>query len=95
MTTPAHTPGPWRYAPFGELGDWEDVYGADGVLVCRMESGPAEDNAALIAAAPDLLVTLMQMLEAYEGHLNEAGYNPDQSSVVIAAREAIANATGK
>ena len=64
MSAARHTPGPWEAAghcirsPFAH-GDPEKR----GFLVaeCCFGSMPAEANARLIAAAPDLLATLTQL----------------------------------
>ena len=57
-TMSKHTPGPWKLSR-----DGNDIENADGAGVCAMyadETAPA--NAALIAAAPDLLEALERAL---------------------------------
>lgn len=69
MTT-KHTPGPWKVAPIG-FNCGGDIIGGDGshVVACGITTGPphlqllAEANAHLIAAAPDLLGTLEEILK--------------------------------
>ena len=79
-----HTPGPWAVAgPTKYLNQTQIepsigcVYGAGAELVA---------NAALIAAAPDLLAALRRMLESVTG--------VDQVSAVNEARAAFEKATG-
>lgn len=72
--TPAHTPAPWRFD-----GDWHRIpaiFGADGKHVASVEKDAREAtperaaNAALIAAAPDLLRVaelLVDWLDEEEG----------------------------
>ncbi len=55
-----HTPGPWRAMPYRK------VNGADGVEVCALQSRKievADANAHLIAAAPDMLEALENLVE--------------------------------
>ena len=60
MTTTKHTPGPWYYT--GEY-----VNTATGDNICRIQGritlrdGAADANAALIAAAPELLSALQAL----------------------------------
>lgn len=97
-----HTPGPW------ETGTQTK---GSTTLVSRIETGfavaemrnvhfreEAEANARLIAAAPELLEALQTFLTEYV-QLVESGdagfWNADEEEKVIAARAAIAKATGK
>ena len=57
----AHTPGPWNVSPPCELSPRYSVY-HNGPLV-YVERG---EDARLIAAAPDLLVALQDLLSATE-----------------------------
>lgn len=81
-----HTPGPWHAMPFK---GGETIYAADSHRVAEcLASGKhgeaAEANARLIAAAPELLAALQNILAA----------NPDLAEVADEARAAIAKATG-
>ena len=82
-TRTPHTPGPW-YAP-------RMLYGDQGLIVAE-ETGENiavsydKKNARLIAAAPDLLAALTQIIDAYE-----TGGEGDFD----AAMRAIALATGQ
>jgi len=99
-----YTPGPWNYAGPSDIG--RDTYSIYGNGPLAYTAGPsdygdaAEANARLIAAAPDLLAALKQIME-WEGYDHEAGYYPDEdteqraSEVWNDAKAAIAKATGQ
>jgi hypothetical protein len=92
--TAQHTPGPWYY---------DGISGTDAhiIHVCEGEiaeafrdavgAGPAEANARLIAAAPDLLAALEEMCEGWPPQ------NPDSPyfATYNQARAAIAKARGE
>lgn len=91
MTT-QHTPGPWTIRPY----NFDDVQGAHGIFPegCRIpichsimgnDLGQADANARLIAAAPDLLACLLDVLDA-DGDLYAMDFDR--------YRAAIAKATG-
>lgn len=69
-----HTPGPWRISDSSWVTNHRDIdaptHGALAVVVWRMEederSPECEANAALIAAAPDLLAALEVAADALE-----------------------------
>jgi len=101
-----HTPGDWyvetdeRYGPdhaYIRTGE-----GRDGVLICTMNRTvrhrltPPNDiaaDAALIAAAPDLLVALEDTLEWLQtGKVDGVGF--DEKSIVDSLQEAINKAGG-
>lgn len=75
-----HTPGPWTIADDGTIET--QFAGRVGHL-----SGVWINDARLIAAAPDLLAALQEMLIYAEGHVEEAH--------ILYARAAIARATGE
>ena len=105
----SHTPGPWRIV------DGTEVRGADGTIVCntadyRVPAPAAEavavPDAALIAAAPDLLAALNQIAVLAEygttgpGKCGSRALNAEQATslrlaVSDIARAAIARATGQ
>lgn len=90
MTAAAkHTPGPWK-AQRGS-GDYGMEVVADRKVICETISPPHDDNAHLIAAAPDLLSAckfLYERSQAFPDFYNETfGY-------AQAARAAIAKAQG-
>ncbi len=73
---------PWRTGPI----NYADVYGADGELVALVPKGPnAVETARLIAAAPELLEALKEILSR----------NGFEQGEWAAARAAIAKAEGK
>ena len=88
MSSPRqHTPGPWHLNPRG----W--VVQSTGDIVTRLECSNNKDwDARLIASAPELLAALECILKRYES----AGVQcyPEARREVIAARAAIAKATG-
>lgn len=94
-----HTPGPWREGRDGNL----RVYGPDGQgdasgLIAEVFKGRA--NVRLIAAAPDLLAALKQLMKAYESVLPGLAKIAVQDYALIndapvAADRAIAKAEGK
>ena len=106
MSMSKHTPGPWvRHPDYPwiikqDLSPIADV--TDGMTVCNTtaheNSGffPTPDegraNARLIAAAPELLAQLENILRAYGSEYESHSFN--QWPEVIKARAAILNATG-
>ena len=89
-----HTLGPWKYdinksATEAIIVDWE---GYTVVELHALEnstcSSDLEDNACLIAAAPDMLNALMDFV-SYFGHDNDNGLD----EMLTNARAAIAKAT--
>jgi hypothetical protein len=85
-----HSPGPWiktRQEQTVELTNLDVVRGPNGIPICYVGE---TNSSGLIAAAPDLLEALEQILDkAYRQNWNE-GY-PQQ---VQAAEKAIAKAKG-
>ncbi len=91
---PSHTPGPWRII------DGTEVRGADGTIVCntadyRVPAPAAEavavPDAALIAAAPDLLAALQRIIRAAD----RMPIDSPLDGIIDEARAAIARATGQ
>ena len=93
VTQGKHTPGPWRYAPTNTETVSHLVRCSEGYAVADVTHWfdlPADANARLIAAAPD-------MLEALEFIAGYAAMEPRIASdevVIERARAAIAKATG-
>jgi hypothetical protein len=84
-----HTPGPWKATadPYSDV-----VVDAAGVELCVMVgSGPQADNARLIAAAPELLEALRDLVQ-----LEADGRAESESAIEYweRARAAIAKAEG-
>jgi hypothetical protein len=65
----AHTPGPWGYEvhEFGTVitSEGHSLGTAHGTIVIKGGEWPHADNARLMAAAPDLLQAMKELLEAY------------------------------
>lgn len=99
-----HTP--WTHEWVEESSDWV-VFGcvyppdADGIAhqpgICTLSDSCDEDEARLIAAAPDLLAVAIKSHEPYEG-LSEvdirALYGPEEAELAMSLRAAISRATG-
>jgi len=52
-----HTPGPWRAEQFGEV-QWAVKTEGEWDFICTTSQGNDEDNAILIAGAPDMFAAL-------------------------------------
>ena len=93
MTT--HTPAPWQVisdVPMAEIG-YRAILAQDGETICN-PSPMGGANARLIAAAPNLLAALRDLLRV--DCMAEAGmYRADRSEVQDRARAAIAKAEGR
>ncbi|MFJ3486620.1 hypothetical protein ACIPL1_24925 [Pseudomonas sp. NPDC090202] len=90
MSAQTHTPGPWRAAPSGQI-----VGGPTKVRqICKIWNTRDREqdlaNASLLAAAPDLLTALQDLLFAYEDPENTGSTHDEK---VAAARAAISKAT--
>lgn len=94
MTT-THTPGPWTLGDENDPLVFSPVAGAYVAQVLAYDGGSLRSNyaadAALIAAAPDLLAALRTLVDYFGPH-------PDVDNgldeALTAARAAIARATG-
>ena len=84
-----HTPGPWFTETLSPIGHCA-IVDADGFTIAD-PSPMGQDNARLIAAAPDMLEALRAMVDYF-------GQHPDVDNgldeTLTAARAAIARATG-
>lgn len=96
MTNP-WTPGPWHYSPT-HYGKAYDIGAADGDNVALVY-GPSENgsdffraNARLIAAAPELLAALEEMVEVHPRYNRD--HWPVLADALDHARAAIAKAKG-
>lgn len=84
---PSHTPGPWTVrGPTGYL----NQTAIDPAIGCAYGSGDeVQANAALIAAAPELLEALVAILPHYEGMTEDGwGENYAEAKRLIAAAHA-------
>ena len=84
-----HTPGPWAYENYGgTLHVFLDNEGGTP-SICKLVGNDKDANARLIAAAPDLLEALQNLLKVHEG---EGGTQYHAGDI---ARAAIAKAKGE
>jgi len=102
----SHTPGLWKARKSGMYGEF-GIFAADdeiaSVNICdgydEPKQFPAEANARLIAAAPDLLAALERaepLLEITSRRRKEAGIEgPALDTVIAMARAAISKARGE
>jgi len=72
----SHTPGPWHVHPWGdnsyEINSTQlTVCNVPGFSDETVDSGSAESNARLIAAAPDLLEALEGLMPMWESGIDE------------------------
>lgn len=100
-----HTPGPWHLVPPDAPKSWPMIAAKVGErkpLICCLEyskRGPiyhddAVANARLIAAAPELLEALIEMVRDFGVDGLGGEFEDGECKVVDKARAAIAKATG-
>ena len=103
-----HTSGPWDAArAYGEDGRWHGSYsvagGPDRMIVATVwgddrpvaDPRPAEANARLIAAAPDLLDACQEAIRAINSHTTEPIPVGAYNRVARMLGDAIRKATGE
>ena len=95
MTT-KHTPGPWKYSFENINSEWAIVTGPRGAIVANVNADSRQEaNAALIAAAPDLLGALVllerEMVLSGNACSEDYGWKP----AIEETRAAIAKAEGR
>jgi hypothetical protein len=97
MPTTTHTPGPWLALTHPK---WSEIeIRAGDALIAVLPPGESMNDAALIAAAPELLERLIETTEALRRAI-ERSLPPskvaiaEQSPHLIDARATIAKATG-
>ena len=85
----SHTPGPWTYSLSPST---DNTWYVDGPSrwICNSTARSSEDNARLIAAAPDLLEALGEILRAYTTLMGD-----DEDETMCKARAAIKKARGE
>jgi hypothetical protein len=71
-----HTPGPWETSSFTDVVrnvvEWDICEPGGGDMIAEVAVRPeAEANAALIAAAPELLAACLAMRKGWEHNLTE------------------------
>ena len=96
MTQTAHTPGPWKINwqmhNLRIFQDKGDTWNIASIASTRREKTEQEANAALIAAAPELLAALQAITAAMPLNGGMVRFDGDE---LAAARAAIAKATGQ
>jgi hypothetical protein len=90
-----HTPGPWYVGKYGD--NDSDVCAVGGPVICALRSGKADPHdmeadadAALIAAAPELLAVLTWCADRWDKYDED-----DAPELGQAIRDAIAKAAGR
>ncbi len=100
---PKHSPAPWTIHRASEHTDDKadtgimSIRAADGTTVLYTDSGyfkPTEENAALVAAAPDLLRAIVDALPILRDQAHRFPA-PEWDHMARAFREAVAKATVK
>ena len=93
---PQHTPGPW----FVDINGEGAITAPDGMLIARMQNAYRDDlresNARLIAACPEMLDALEELVGAVERFIHPQPDKPGSAwAKLVRARAAIAKATGQ
>ena len=97
-TATSHTPGPWAVAPSSKPGNgtaWRDIVSMGTQFAPSYVGEAQEQDAALIAAAPDLLVALEALLHGLRKVTSQADWNAEREEASAMARAAIAKAKGR
>ena len=99
MSETKHTPGPWRVAPRSDYPEHADINvdaGTRGYVALCGKAGDeeAEANARLIAAAPELLEALREVVACYVVRIN-GKVDVRRAAALDRARAAIAMAEGR
>ena len=86
-----HSPAPWRWETVEGYGSsW--LYDSDGNQIWHSITTPSQPDAALVAAAPDLLEALrFAYKQIYDGYDNTVG---DESEALDYIQSVIAKAEG-
>ncbi len=91
-----HTQGPWSVQDIAAPGRVEKWVWSDKTPVCKVTIGNAEiaqANARLIAAAPDMLAALQELLATCEMNLDDL--EEDTINAITTALAAIKKAKGE
>ena len=88
-----HTPGPWRIGLCNDDSKLQ-IITSDGQHLAYIEQDPIRPNAYLIAAAPDLLESLREMLPIVHDAMN-ADDDDVIGKIAYRASAAIAKAEGR
>lgn len=101
MSGVKHTPGPWltQWEHGGDESIWSRDGGMHMIATCHAEDDrviPAQANARLIAAAPDLLAVAKLALKTILDEAAARDFDPPADPVLVAELEAaIARARGE
>jgi hypothetical protein len=81
-----HTPGPWAIDGCGSLGTLDVIYGSGRITMMDCENDEINDgelfaNARLIAAAPDLLAALQDIVQASNANDGDSLMNAIQAAI--------------
>jgi len=93
-----HTPGPWKLEHWGDCEI--DVYGGEDTLVCTLRGGSthpdddSEPDAAIIAAAPDMLAALKAAVSELSGWDFSTTPDPGDTEFVLKCKRIVAKAQG-
>lgn len=87
----AHTPGPWR-AEIRRTDCWPWWHINTATVHGEIIVNTSEDDARLIAAAPELLSELKSLLSMWEEAI---GWEPNYMDMADSARKVIAKAEGR
>lgn len=95
-----HTPGPWNTSGAYRDSVYKDKIAEGGLLLadCRVSERPpevCEANARLIAAAPELLFALRELVAEADEHPGWEGHPHADTAGFQFARAAIAKAEGR
>jgi len=86
-----HTPGPWSYDSLDRV-----VIRAGIEDIAHMDRSASDDDARLIAAAPELLEALEKLLKTVENNwLADEEWDPEEWQCYDEFREVIAKARGE
>ena len=90
----SHTPGPWevRYSTRGGYWFIDHKVAGEGLTLTKLDC--SEDDALLIAAAPDLLAAIKEVMEDLHAAHVAGSYQIPPSSAAMAF-DAIEKATGE
>jgi hypothetical protein len=88
-----HTKGPWVASQYMDTSEW-GVLSEKNEIIVGVCSGLSKADAALIAAAPELLEALKDLLKVVELDVARNGGPGGAFTALKAAREVIARAEG-
>lgn len=97
---PKHTPGPWHWEGHPEAVGYVALATRDSDVILptcdaewRVVASVWPADAALVAAAPDLLANLMRLLAHFDGEMSDRSAFPEIAASISEAKAAVAKAT--